>query len=340
MPRHAQYAARLAVLAVLVTAGAVSSAIGQMGAQAIQARVRVFPASGPGVSALKRDAAGRYYILAEPDSAISVYSPEGRLLGQIPGAQSHGARIVYAQDFDLGDSGRVYVADRGANAVKIFSPDGALETTIPIAAPTSVVALPGGEFAVAALHSDYLVNIYNLQGKLVRRFGDPSEASGNARRAAAVALGPGRLYGDSSGHIYFAFANFAVPTIRRYDRYGYASAEMTIPQDSGASQQADHRWDTVMIEGNGVAPPARPQIRAVGVDPTSQEVWSAIGTELACFDQEGNLVATYRAVTRDGASITPSAILIEQDRILLAANPQGIYEFALPANRAPVSPAQ
>lgn len=337
MPRHTQYAARFAVLAVLAAAGALSSASAQMAAQALRAQARLFPESGPGVSVLKRDAAGRYYILAEPAGAISVYSPGGRLVGRIPGAQSHGARIVYAQDFDLDASGRVYVADRGANAIEVFAPDGPLVAAIPMAAPMSVVALPGGEFAVTALHSEYLVNIYDLQGKLLRRFGDPSEATG-ARPATAAALGSGSLYGDSLGNIYFAFANLAVPTIRRYDRYGYASAEMTIPQDSAASQEPDRRWDTVMIEGNGVAPPVRLQIRAVAVDPASQDVWSAIGTVLARFDREGSLIATYRATTRDGAVITPSAILVEQSRILLAADPRGIYEIALPASRASSSP--
>jgi hypothetical protein len=38
----------------------------------LHARWRVFPAVGPGVTALKRDSAGRYYILARPATTIFV----------------------------------------------------------------------------------------------------------------------------------------------------------------------------------------------------------------------------------------------------------------------------
>ena len=73
--------------------------------------------------------------------------------------------------------GRLYVADRGANSVKIFEPDGSLDATIPFAAPMSVVALSGGEFAVAGLRSAKLVSIFDAQGKLSRSFGEISAES-------------------------------------------------------------------------------------------------------------------------------------------------------------------
>ncbi|HXY79559.1 MAG TPA: hypothetical protein VEI08_02880, partial [Candidatus Bathyarchaeia archaeon] len=39
----------------------------------IAARGRVFPEVGPGISAIKRDAAGRYYVLAAPATAVLIY---------------------------------------------------------------------------------------------------------------------------------------------------------------------------------------------------------------------------------------------------------------------------
>ena len=70
----------------------------------VEPRARVFPSVGPGVTALKRDSAGRYYILAKPATVISIYDAEGNRIGQIPNAKSQGAVIRYAVDIDLGPS--------------------------------------------------------------------------------------------------------------------------------------------------------------------------------------------------------------------------------------------
>src|SRR5580658_4632507 len=78
----------------------------------VEPRSRVFPSVGPGVTALKRDSAGRYYILAKPANVISIYDRDGSPIGQIPNAKSQGA-IKYAVDIDLGQDGRLFVADRG-----------------------------------------------------------------------------------------------------------------------------------------------------------------------------------------------------------------------------------
>jgi hypothetical protein len=87
----------------------------------------VFAEIASGVVAMKRDSAGRYYILATPPNVISIFSADGKRIGQVP-AGSETAKIQYAVDFDLDPNGRVLVADRAANAVEIFSPEGSLVT--------------------------------------------------------------------------------------------------------------------------------------------------------------------------------------------------------------------
>jgi hypothetical protein len=304
----------------------------------IIARRRVFPDIGPGVSVVKRDAAGRYYILAAPATIISIYAADGSRLGQIPNANSRGVKIAYAQDIDLDSTGRLFVADRGANAVKIFEPDGSPLATIRVTAPLSVVALPNGDCAVAALRSEPLVSIFNLQDKLVGSFGDdsgaPQDANGN------LPLNRGRVYGDQAGHIYFVFTDRPDPTIRKYDRYGYAAYEITLPLSEFVPQAQARSWDTVTIEGSGDAPPMKPVVRALGVDPAKQEVWVAVGDELIHFDKDGNRRASYHVATKDGVPIKPDSILVEPDRILLAADPLGIFDFAIPEKQfaAPLQP--
>lgn len=191
-------------------------------------RARVFPSIGPGVTALKRDSAGRYYILATPASVISIYDRTGALIGKIPNANSQGAAIKYAVDIDLGQDGRIFVADRGANAIEIFNPDGSLSARIPVVAPTSVVALSKSQFAVTSLTSARLVQIIDEHGKVVRSFGDPAYITNEASKGRLVDWG--RITGDSADSIYFAFTSLTEPTLRKYDRFGYVGYEADIPQ--------------------------------------------------------------------------------------------------------------
>ncbi len=292
------------------------------------ARARVFPTVGPGVVAIKSDSAGRYYVLADPATAIAIYQADGKSIGQIPNANSHGAKISYAQDIDVDSKGRVFVADRGANAVKIFEPDGSLDAIRPVAAPISLVALPGGEFAVAGLRSAQLVSIFDAQGKLARGFGEiPGTASGVNGN---MALSPGRIYGDLLGDIYFAFSNLPDPTLRRYDRFGYVSYEASLPASDFTPQAEAKRWTKITIEQGATPAETKPEIRALGTDPITQEVWIAIGDELVHFDKDGSRRAAYRTSTTDGVRIEANSILVEHDRILIADSTLGIFDFVLP----------
>jgi hypothetical protein len=293
------------------------------------ARARVFTEIGPGVVSIKSDSAGRYYVLAAPASVIEIYQVDGKRIGQIPNANSRGVKIVYAQDIDVDSSGRLFVADRGANAVKIFEPDGTLDATIPVTGPMSVAALAGGEFAVAGLRGTQLINIYDAHGKLARSFGEIPGAS------AKQSLSPGRIYGDWAGHIYFVFSDLPDLTLRRYDRFGYASYEVSLPASEFTPLGEAKRWTTITIEQGDVPSSLRPAIGALGVDPVTQELWIAIGDELVHFDKDGNRRASYRMSTKDGVRIAASAILVERDRILVAADPQGIFDFAQPERQSP-----
>src|SRR5580698_3020033 len=155
----------------------------------LHARGRVFPDVGRGAEAIERDAAGHYYVLAVPASVIWIYSEDGRRIGQIPNAMVANAAIKYAVDFDRdAASGRIFVADRGANAVKIFTPDGALEASVAVNMPMSVVALANGEFAVVTLRSDHLVRVMNEHGKLLRSFGNISDAVNDPSQLTVPAL--------------------------------------------------------------------------------------------------------------------------------------------------------
>ena len=186
-------------------------------------RGRVLPEITAGVTAMKRDAAGRIYVLATPANTILVFSPEGKRVGEIPQAESTAAKIQFAVDFDLDPDGRVFVADRAANEVEIFSPEGALIAKVAVFAPTGVVALPNNQFAVSTLRSKRLIEIRDEEGRLVRSFGDPADAGITVDPNKLQNLG--KVSGDGEGAIYFAFATLPDPLIRKFDRYGYAGGD-------------------------------------------------------------------------------------------------------------------
>ena len=185
-------------------------------------RGRVLPEITAGVTAMKRDSAGRYYVLTTPANAILILSPEGKPIGQIPPTGSS-AKIQFAVDFDLDSSGRVFVADRAANAVEIFSPEGTLIARVPVFAPTGVVALPNDQFAVSTLRSKRLVEILDETGRVVRSFGDPADAGIEPDPSKLQNLG--KVSGDGNGGIYFSFVTLSDPLIRKFDRYGYAGGD-------------------------------------------------------------------------------------------------------------------
>jgi hypothetical protein len=251
---HASRAALCGCTFALALAGAQPAAVAQGVQTVLHARARVFPDVGRGAEAIERDAAGHYYVLATPASVIWIYGADGQRIGQIPSAQAGAAaEIKFAVDFDRdAASGRIFVADRGANAVKIFTADGALEASVPVNAPMSVVALAGGEFAVVTLRSDHLVRVINEHGKLLRSFGNISDAvndpkqltmpalSASADTSAGYAAGYstsappayamdiGKLYSGAPGDIYFAFTSLKDPKFRKYDRFGYAGYEAEV----------------------------------------------------------------------------------------------------------------
>jgi hypothetical protein len=503
----------------------------------LHAGPRVFPTVGPGVSAIKRDSAGRYFILAQPATAISIYDSSGKLLGQIPNANSHGATIHYAVGIDVDATDRLFVVDRGANAVKIFAADGSPVATIPVNAPTSVVALSGGQFAVTTLVSKRLVQIMDESGKVVRTFGDPADIAPpkpqTVNEDGTVKPAPpppalsdrGRIMGDQDGNIYFSFTSLPDPTLQRFDRYGYSAYEAVIPKESfgapprdpgrvelgysmsalgwptsisawtdlhsltslsaggggmhrgmrggggggasgfgsSSSASSDASLGNISTQGNTLAfqagdgidaldasdynpansispgdfngappgggfmlpgmfgmgiggffhghspgmfenglggsalgapgtspnlvpgaadshsdsgerpigedgrdhfhfhpgfdeyrarvavrvrldtpPPGvndKPVITAAGVDPQTKDVWAAVGDTLIHFDSGGGREEMYYLLLTDGSSLKPTSIVVEPNRLLIAADPYGIYEFPRPDKPAPAASA-
>ncbi len=296
------------------------------------AKSRVYNAVGAGFREVRRGPNGNYYVLTAPAPAVQIYDPTGKRIGQVPSASAvaaKGAAIIYGESFDVNADGRVAVCDRGAKAVKIYSPDGVLSASIPIPAPVSIVFLPSDEFAVASPDGEHLVTAYDLAGKVVREYGDREEIADRADVNKQVNFG--HLVADVTGNNYFSFDYLPEPTVRKFDHVGYLALEISLKtlEFQPAAQAA--RKAIARSENSETSIPSLHRIiSAVGVDPQTQELWISIGTLLMRFDKDGVRVSSFRTYLPRGGSFEPSQILVERDRLLIGADPQGIYEFAKP----------
>ena len=205
-------------------------------AEHLIARTRLLPNAGPGIRAVRRDAAGRYYVLSAPGASGRNLFARGR--ESRPDSRPSLRRRFqncFRRRFLSRSGGRVYVADRGANEIKIYAADGTLAGKIPVIAPVSVAALPGGEIAVASLASPRFVDVFDASGRRVRSIGGVSNSADITTPNAQ--LNRGFFAEDNAGHFYYSLMYLSDPTIRKYDEYGYAAYEIAIPQKEFITQQ-------------------------------------------------------------------------------------------------------
>jgi hypothetical protein len=303
----------------------------------IDANRRLLPNMGPGLRAVRVGADGRTYVLASPTPGLVVFDRQSKPIITIgsPASPAKDARmpITFGEDCDVDAQGTMYVADRGANLIQVFSPDGELVRSIPINAPIAVAALPDGEVAVSTLHEPKLVVVFGKNGHVAREFGDPEQISD--REDLNRFLNIGKLASDLQGHLYYAFEYMPEPTVRQFDRLGYAAGQDVQYTAVDAYPEAQAIRREIVQQGKRSKPPTFKRVlTAVGVDPTTGEIWMGVGNNLLRFDKEGNRRDTYQLYTPDGARLAINTILITKDHMLIGNDPLGIYEFNRPDKKS------
>lgn len=215
----------------------------------IGATDKILPALGPGLRALVRKADGNYYALTDGSQTIEEYSPVGTKLRKIPSTATAESAIVYGVSLSLDQSGRLYVADQGSNAVKIFDPSGELTGVVKTNAPVSVQGIQEGEIAVQQLGSTHLVTVLDRRGAEMRRYIElpPSSERHNGRLPQYW-----RFYSDSKGNIYCSLPVMQDWIIRKYDLYGAAQYEMSIPSDEFGPQSQLKKITVVLTPSIGL----------------------------------------------------------------------------------------
>jgi predicted DNA-binding WGR domain protein len=305
----------------------------------LTAKARILPTIGPGLRSVRIGPNGNTYVLSAPNSYVAVFGKDGKLVKNVPayaeasGPASQELRSIrFGESMDVDASGTVYVADRAANAVKIWDAAGNARMA-QVNAPLSVAALPDGEVAVSTLHEPHLVMVFDKNGRDVREFGDPEALTDRADLNRFLNIG--QLATDAQGHLFYAFAYTQEPTVRQYDRFGYAGQDMLYTALEAAPAAQAIRREIQRQEKKSGAPIFKRVLTAVGVERDTGEVWMAVGNNLLRFDKEGTRRAGYKLYTPEGARLEPNLILVDKDRLMIGSDPLGIYVFERPDKKTP-----
>lgn len=300
----------------------------------LTAKTRIFSTIGPGLRSVKAGADGNIYVLAAPNDHVAVFDKDGKPLKNIPdypgaaGPQSAELRAIrFGESMDVDPAGTVYVADRAANAVKIWDVAGNARM-VSIVAPLSVAALPDGEVAVATLREPHLVIVFDKNGRDVREFGNPEPLTD--RTDLNRFLNVGQLASDAKGHLFYGFAYTPEPTVREYDRLGYAGQDMQYTALEAAPVAQAVRREIRRQEKKNGTPVFKRVLNAVGVDRESGDVWMGVSNDLYQFDKEGTRRGGYKLYTPEGARLEANIILVQKDHLLIGSDPLGIYVFERP----------
>jgi len=284
---------------------------------------------------VRRGANGNYYVLVSPSAGVVVFDAHMkrvRFVGaqeEVPsGTPMPRAPIGFGEDCDVDEKGNIYVADRSYNAVTVFAPDGRQLRSFPVNAPTSIAALPNGEVAVTSPQQHTLVAVYGANGKIAHEFGELVSMSERAEIDRYLNLG--RVNADPQGHIYFGFTYLPEPTVKQFDRAGYAGMTFEFTGPDAFPEAQSIRKEIERQETRKEPPFFRPILTAFGVDPVNGDMWMATHNTLIHFDKEGIRRSEYQIYTPKGTRLEASVILVEEERLLIGADPLGVYEFPRP----------
>ena len=167
--------------------------------------------------------------------------------------------------------------------------------------------------------------VFDKDGRLVRDFGSPETLT--ERKDLNRFLNLGELSTDGQGHLYYGFKFLPEPTVRQFDRFGYAGEDVRYTALDAFPEAAAMRREIQRQERRGDTPRFKQVMTAMGVDKQTGEVWIAIGNLLLRFDKEGNRRATFRLYTPDNARLEAVAMVVEKDKLIVGGDPHGIYEF-------------
>ena len=168
-----------------------------------------------------------------------------------------------------------------------------------------------------------LIAEYNVDGTVLRSFGELRKTGHEADRDLHLALNGGLPLGIPGGGYYFVFVT-GVPMFRKYDANGQLLFERHIegPELDAHIRALPGTWPRRRI-GDGEFPIVPPAIRTAVVDASGQLWVSLIGSKTYVYDPSGDKV---RVVEFRGAGVlSPNDLFFTREGRLVAS--PGCYVF-------------
>lgn len=283
--------------------------------------------SGHGTLTVKKGPADAYYALNRPDRCVWMFSSSGSTTGRISSIGIGPSDLLSPRDLAVDRDGNAIVAD-SSGAVKVLSPGGQLLISIPFERPEHVGTLSDGRILVSGFPKDYLISIFDTQGRLLGKVGTPAKVDDDPFFNAVLNMGT--ISVDQSDNIYYVFEYMLTPTVRKYKPDGTLDAEWHLTDGEELGQTLTLAKEKYQKNKKSEIYGGVRVLTAASFDQDSRTLWVASGAQITQLDSSGHTVRVVKLARPDGRPLSANGILVDRDTIRASTYLAGIFEYQKP----------
>jgi DNA-binding beta-propeller fold protein YncE len=291
----------------------------------LRAYRRIAYESGHGTLTVKKGPGDRYYALNRSDRCIWIFSSSGSTTGRISSVGMEPVGLLAPRDLAVDRDGNAIVAD--ASDIKVFAPNGQLSSSFPFKRPHNVGVLSDGRILVSGFPTEYLISVFDKQGRPVGGIGSPAKVDDQPFFNAVLNMGA--IVVDDDDNIFYVFRYMLTPTVRRYKQDGTLLAEWHLtegPELVRVIELAKIRYQDNKKTNNfgGAA-----ILTAAAFDKDTKTLWVATGRQLTELDSSGRQIRTTMLLRPDGGPLSADGIIPDRDVIRISSE-LGVFEYPKP----------
>ena len=233
------------------------------------------------------------------------------------------AGLLAPRDLAVDREGNAIVAD--ARDTNVFAPNGQLSSSFPFNRPHNVGVLSDGRILVSGFLTEYLMSVFDRQGRPVGGIGMPAKV--DDQPFFNVVLNMGAIVVDDDDNIFYVFCYMLTPTVRKYRQDGMLIAEWHLtdgPELLRVIEQAKIRYqdNKKIINFGGIS-----ILTAAAFDRDTKNLWVATGRQLTELDSSGRQIRTAMLLRPDGGPLSADGIIPEGDVMRISSELHGVFEY-------------
>jgi len=284
-----------------------------------------------GTQTIKKGPGNKLYVLTrsvKPSSSLWISDYSGSSMRMILGGGSEPTDLRFPKDLAVDRDGNAIIVDAGL--IKTFSPEGKLLSSFPSDRPQSVGVLSDGRILVSGLPKDGLILVFDRQGKLLERIGEPVRVEDAPGPGFNSVLNAGSIVVDDDDNIYYVFRFLLTPTVRKYTPDGKLVAEWH-PESGYLDQAIENAKKTYLASKEKGSAGGNPLLTAGSFDTETKTLWVASGPEVMQLDSSGKTIQSFELfLPKGGPPIQTAGLLVDRDFIRAAGSLYGTFEFLRP----------